>query len=43
VRAADKDQVNLGYTVIRSPVSGVVVDRVVDLGRPSPPACRRRR
>ncbi|MCM8596471.1 efflux RND transporter periplasmic adaptor subunit [Accumulibacter sp.] len=31
--AADKDQVNLGYTVIRSPVSGVVVDRVVDLGQ----------
>ncbi|MDR2113137.1 MAG: efflux RND transporter periplasmic adaptor subunit [Candidatus Accumulibacter sp.] len=31
--AADKDQVNLGYTVIRSPVSGIVVDRVVDLGQ----------
>ena len=28
--AADKDQVNLRYTTIRSPVSGVVVDRVVD-------------
>ena len=31
--AADKDQVNLRYTTIRSPVSGVVVDRVVDLGQ----------
>ena len=31
--AADKDQVNLGYTVIRSPVSGMVIDRVVDLGQ----------
>ncbi len=31
--AADKDQVNLNYTVIRSPVSGIVVDRVVDLGQ----------
>ncbi|MBS1191627.1 MAG: Secretion protein HlyD [Rhodocyclaceae bacterium] len=31
--AADKDQVNLNYTVITSPVSGVVVDRVVDLGQ----------
>ena len=31
--AADKDRVNLGYTVIRSPVSGVVIDRVVDLGQ----------
>ena len=31
--AADKDRVNLGYTVIRSPVSGIVVDRVVDLGQ----------
>jgi HlyD family secretion protein len=31
--AADKDKVNLGYTVIRSPVSGIVVDRVVDLGQ----------
>lgn len=31
--AADKDQVNLGYAVIRSPVSGIVVDRVVDLGQ----------
>lgn len=28
-----KDQVNHGNTVIRSPVSGVVVDRVVDLGQ----------
>ncbi|MBK7673518.1 MAG: efflux RND transporter periplasmic adaptor subunit [Candidatus Accumulibacter sp.] len=31
--AAEKDQVNLRYTTIRSPVSGVVVDRVVDLGQ----------
>ncbi len=30
---ADKDQVNLNYTTIRSPVSGVVIDRVVDLGQ----------
>lgn len=28
----DKDRVNLDYTVIRSPVSGVVVNRVVDVG-----------
>ncbi len=31
--AAEKDRVNLSYTTIRSPVSGVVVDRVVDLGQ----------
>lgn len=31
--AAEKDRVNLNYTVITSPVSGVVVDRVVDLGQ----------
>jgi HlyD family secretion protein len=31
--AADKDRVNLAYTTIRSPVSGIVVDRVVDLGQ----------
>lgn len=31
--AAEKDRVNLAYTTIRSPVSGVVVDRVVDLGQ----------
>ena len=31
--SADKDRVNLGYTTIRSPVSGIVVDRVVDLGQ----------
>jgi len=29
----DKDQVNLAYTVIHSPVSGVVVDRLVDVGQ----------
>ena len=29
---ADRDQVNLNYTTIRSPVSGIVVDRVVDRG-----------
>lgn len=28
-----RDQVNLGFTVIRSPVDGVVVDRVIDLGQ----------
>ncbi|MEF8699751.1 MAG: efflux RND transporter periplasmic adaptor subunit [Candidatus Accumulibacter sp. UW20] len=31
--AAEKDQVNLHYTTIRSPVSGIVIDRVVDLGQ----------
>lgn len=31
--AADKDRVNLAYTTIRSPVSGIVVNRVVDLGQ----------
>jgi len=29
----DRDRVNLAFTVIRSPVDGVVVDRVVDLGQ----------
>jgi HlyD family secretion protein len=33
IASADKDQVNLNYTIIRSPVSGIVVDRVVDLGQ----------
>jgi HlyD family secretion protein len=28
-----KDRTNLGYTVIRSPVSGVVVDRQIDVGQ----------
>jgi len=28
-----RDQTNLGYSIIRSPVSGVVVDREVDLGQ----------
>jgi HlyD family secretion protein len=28
-----RDRTNLGYTVIRSPVSGVVVSRVVDVGQ----------
>ncbi len=28
-----RDQTNLGYSIIRSPVSGVVIDRVVDLGQ----------
>ena len=28
-----KDRINLGYTTIRSPVSGVVVDRQVDIGQ----------
>jgi HlyD family secretion protein len=31
--AADKDQVNLGYSVITSPVAGVVVARLVDIGQ----------
>ena len=31
--AAEKDEVNLRYTTIRSPVSGTVIDRVVDLGQ----------
>ena len=29
----DRDQANLNFTVIRSPVDGVVIDRVVDLGQ----------
>jgi len=29
----DKDKTNLAYTVIRSPVSGVVVDRQIDVGQ----------
>ncbi|HJV91939.1 MAG TPA: efflux RND transporter periplasmic adaptor subunit [Azonexus sp.] len=29
----ERDQANLNFTVIRSPVDGVVVDRVVDLGQ----------
>ncbi|MDR0529579.1 MAG: efflux RND transporter periplasmic adaptor subunit [Zoogloeaceae bacterium] len=29
----DKDKANLGFAVIRSPVSGVVVDRQVDVGQ----------
>ena len=28
-----RDRANLGFTVIRSPVDGVVIDRVVDLGQ----------
>ena len=31
--AVEKDQANLAYSVIRSPVSGVVVDRTVDVGQ----------
>ncbi|MEI7843719.1 MAG: efflux RND transporter periplasmic adaptor subunit [Gallionellaceae bacterium] len=31
--AVEKDKANLAYTVIRSPVSGVVVDRSVDVGQ----------
>ncbi|NJD30708.1 MAG: efflux RND transporter periplasmic adaptor subunit [Gammaproteobacteria bacterium] len=30
---ADKDRVNLAYTQIHSPVSGIVVDRLVDVGQ----------
>lgn len=29
----ERDQANLNFTVIRSPVDGVVIDRVVDLGQ----------
>jgi HlyD family secretion protein len=29
----EKDRTNLGYTIIRSPVSGVVVDRQIDVGQ----------
>jgi len=29
----ERDQTNLGYSIIRSPVSGVVIDRVVDIGQ----------
>ncbi|WP_435626625.1 efflux RND transporter periplasmic adaptor subunit [Candidatus Ferrigenium straubiae] len=31
--AVEKDSANLAYSVIRSPVSGVVVDRAVDIGQ----------
>lgn len=31
--SVEKDRANLSYSVIRSPVSGVVVDRAVDLGQ----------
>jgi HlyD family secretion protein len=31
--AVEKDKANLAYTVIRSPVAGVVVDRSVDVGQ----------
>jgi len=31
--ARDRDRTNLGYTVIRSPVAGVVIDRQVDVGQ----------
>ena len=31
--AVEKDRANLNYSVIRSPVSGVVVDRTVDVGQ----------
>lgn len=31
--AVEKDSANLAYSVIRSPVSGVVVDRAVDVGQ----------
>lgn len=33
IATADRDKVNLSYTVIRSPVSGIVTDRVVDVGQ----------
>jgi HlyD family secretion protein len=28
-----RDQTNLGYSIIRSPVAGVVIDRIVDVGQ----------
>lgn len=28
-----RDETNLGYSIIRSPVSGVVIDRIVDIGQ----------
>lgn len=28
-----RDQTNYGYTIIRSPVSGVIVDRMIDVGQ----------
>jgi len=31
--SSERDKVNLGYTLIRSPVSGTVVNRAVDLGQ----------
>jgi len=31
--AVEKDSANIGYSIIRSPVSGVVVDRSVDVGQ----------
>jgi HlyD family secretion protein len=31
--AVERDKVNLQYTIIRSPVSGVVIDRLVDVGQ----------
>ena len=30
---ADRDRVNLAYAVIRSPIDGIVIDRVVDVGQ----------
>ena len=33
IAQVDKDRINLGYARIRSPVSGVVVDRQVDVGQ----------
>jgi HlyD family secretion protein len=30
---AERDRVNLAYSVIRSPIDGVVIDRVVDVGQ----------
>ena len=41
--AADKNRVNLGNTVIRSPVSGIVVNRVVDIGQTVAASLKRRR
>jgi len=38
----ERDSTNLRYSVIRSPISGVVVARNVDVGRPSLPVSRHR-
>ena len=39
----ERDRANLNFTVIRSPVDGVVIDRVVDIGQTVAASFRRRR